>query len=416
MARRLLKKLEKDVWTQSGGSTTTTRMAYNGASIWADLSSGNALLARYLRGDQIDNLIARIVTSGSTPTASWYLPDRLGSIRNITDANGNPVDTITYDGFGNVTNETNTTAGDRWKFTGRELDNETGLQFNRARYYNGPDGRWTSQDPLGFGAGDENLYRYVDNSPTNAGDPSGRDGPFGGLLNWIWGGPYIPTLPERHTFTVELDNFVPLGTLKIKYINFYDAYAKETNKVLEDLWPKIRTAYDDIEALGHAFNEDGSFNDTKLASDAKLARTYRQVCRWFIAPGDKLTRETHSKIEEVFHAVYSAPYNYTLRLKDEPDYKGNSAAETYNLPWDIPWPSYFNVHLYPKYWKLTESLKEAVLFHEFTHLYAGTADYGYYSWSTGGYVLNGSEVKLTTDQLIHNADTYSSYLYLYYLQ
>jgi YD repeat-containing protein len=95
-------RIEKDVWTQSGGSTTTTRMGYDGSSIWGDLSSGNALLARYLRGDQIDNLIARIVTSGSTPTASWYLPDRLGSIRNITDQNGNLIDTITYDGSARV--------------------------------------------------------------------------------------------------------------------------------------------------------------------------------------------------------------------------------------------------------------------------------------------------------------------------
>jgi uncharacterized protein RhaS with RHS repeats len=34
-------------------------------------------------------------------------------------------------------------------------------------------GRWISQDPLGFEAGDANLYRYVGNSPTNATDPSG---------------------------------------------------------------------------------------------------------------------------------------------------------------------------------------------------------------------------------------------------
>jgi RHS repeat-associated protein len=166
-------RIEKDVWTQSGGSTTTTHMAYDGASIWADLSSGNALLARYLHSDQIDNLIARIVTSGSTPTASWYLPDRLGSIRNITDANGNPIDTITYDGFGNVTNETTSANGDRWKFTGREFDSETGLQFNRARYYNAADGRWTGQDPIGFGAGDPNLYWYVHNNTLLFVDPFG---------------------------------------------------------------------------------------------------------------------------------------------------------------------------------------------------------------------------------------------------
>jgi hypothetical protein len=34
--------------------------------------------------------------------------------------------------------------------------------------------RWLSQDPLGFGAGDSNLYRYVNNRSTNATDPSGK--------------------------------------------------------------------------------------------------------------------------------------------------------------------------------------------------------------------------------------------------
>ena len=34
-------------------------------------------------------------------------------------------------------------------------------------------GRWTTQDPEYFKAGDVNLYRYVNNEPTNARDPSG---------------------------------------------------------------------------------------------------------------------------------------------------------------------------------------------------------------------------------------------------
>lgn len=34
-------------------------------------------------------------------------------------------------------------------------------------------GRWTSMDPIGFDAGDANLYRYVHNTPTNGIDPSG---------------------------------------------------------------------------------------------------------------------------------------------------------------------------------------------------------------------------------------------------
>ena len=82
-------------------------------------------------------------------------------------------DTITYDGYGNVLTETNASFGDRYKFTAREFDSATGLQYNRARYYDPTIGRWTSQDPLGFDGGDANLYRYVKNTPRGALIPPG---------------------------------------------------------------------------------------------------------------------------------------------------------------------------------------------------------------------------------------------------
>ncbi|MFV0446150.1 MAG: RHS repeat-associated core domain-containing protein, partial [Planctomycetaceae bacterium] len=44
----------------------------------------------------------------------------------------------------------------------------------RARFYDPSTGRFLSQDPLSFAAGDTNLYRYVGNSPTNATDPTGH--------------------------------------------------------------------------------------------------------------------------------------------------------------------------------------------------------------------------------------------------
>jgi RHS repeat-associated protein len=139
-------------------------------NVWADLNSSNQLQTRYLRGDLVDQLFARISSAG---TAAWYLTDIRGSVRGLTDNSGVLQDTISYDGFGRVTNESNASFGDRYKYTGRELDSETGLQYNRARYYDATKGRWTSQDPLGFGVDDTNLYRYVANSSPNATDPSG---------------------------------------------------------------------------------------------------------------------------------------------------------------------------------------------------------------------------------------------------
>ncbi len=61
------------------------------------------------------------------------------------------------------------------------------LQYNRARWYAPEIGRWISEDPLGFVAGDANVGRYVGNDPTGASDPSGlHDEPVDGFLAFLW--------------------------------------------------------------------------------------------------------------------------------------------------------------------------------------------------------------------------------------
>src|SRR5262249_51556482 len=120
--------------------------------------------------DVVDQLFASLSPGG---VATWELTDRLGSVRQVTDSKGSVIDTITYDGFGNITNETNAANGGRYKRTGREGESETEMQDNRATDYDPKTGRWTSQDQLGFGAGDSNLYRYISNRNMNNVDPSG---------------------------------------------------------------------------------------------------------------------------------------------------------------------------------------------------------------------------------------------------
>ncbi len=71
-----------------------------------------------------------------------------------------------------------------------------------ARWYDPEVGRWLSEDPIGFGAGDANLYRYVGNGVTGDIDPSGLAYPVEipktleeRWINW-WYGPgtvYHPT-------------------------------------------------------------------------------------------------------------------------------------------------------------------------------------------------------------------------------
>ena len=58
------------------------------------------------------------------------------------------------------------------RFAGREYDAQTGLYYNRARYYDPLIGRFISEDPLGLDGG-INLYAYAANDPVNSRDPYG---------------------------------------------------------------------------------------------------------------------------------------------------------------------------------------------------------------------------------------------------
>lgn len=60
----------------------------------------------------------------------------------------------------------------RYRYTGKERDEETGLYYHGARYYAPWLGRWTAADPLGL-AGGLNLYEYVRSNPIRLIDPDG---------------------------------------------------------------------------------------------------------------------------------------------------------------------------------------------------------------------------------------------------
>ena len=177
-------RLEQDVTPYTSGTAgTTTGQKYAldgwnaalGASpignenwnVWADLNADNTLQTRYVRGDGVDQVFAEVGSS-----THWTLTDSQGSVRDVITNSATVVDSISYTAFGKPI-ETSPGDGGRYLYTGREFDVETGLQYNRARYYDSTMGRWISQDPLQFNAGDSNLYRYVNNAPTNATDPSG---------------------------------------------------------------------------------------------------------------------------------------------------------------------------------------------------------------------------------------------------
>jgi RHS repeat-associated protein len=123
------------------------------------------------------------LADGSVPDARVYYlhTDHLGTPRELTDAGGQLAWSARYRTWGNVLalDSADVAAGaapmvQPIRFQGQYDDEETGLHYNRFRYYDPDIGRFISQDPIGL-AGGFNTYQYAPN-PVTWIDPSGLSG------------------------------------------------------------------------------------------------------------------------------------------------------------------------------------------------------------------------------------------------
>jgi RHS repeat-associated protein len=131
------------------------------------VNSAGAVIAQYAQGPNIDEPLA--IQQGTTTV--YYEADGLGSVSSLTASNGTTAQTYTYDSFGNSVNSSGSLTN-YLRYTAREFDTETNLQFSRGRYYDPASGRFISQDPIGFKGG-VNFYEYAKNHATLLRDPFG---------------------------------------------------------------------------------------------------------------------------------------------------------------------------------------------------------------------------------------------------
>jgi len=112
----------------------------------------------------------------SAQQVEYYHLDALGSVRAVTDASGAIVVRHDYEPYGREWNEPE--SSDTRRFTGKERDDESGLDYFEMRYYGTTTGRFTSVDPVRAVSAmadpqQWNRYAYARNNPLRYLDPHG---------------------------------------------------------------------------------------------------------------------------------------------------------------------------------------------------------------------------------------------------
>src|SRR6056297_42420 len=137
-----------------------------------------------------------IDTDGTTETIRYQIDNHLGSASLELDQNAATISYEEYHPFGTTSYRSGRYEVEvslkRYKYVGKERDEETGLYYYGARYYASWIGRWTAVDPIlkfhnGFMGNSEEderneliqffkmtPYNYVENRPIISTDPAGR--------------------------------------------------------------------------------------------------------------------------------------------------------------------------------------------------------------------------------------------------
>jgi hypothetical protein len=272
-------------------------------------------------------------------------------------------------------------------------------------------GRFISEDPIGFDGGDTNLYRYVDNSPLNATDPSGlQSTDFERFLDQRLSDPssqlsrrQLWEVGRRRTWTGPTTEH---GVTVRATVNWFrDRDSAELLGILAS----IRSTLPRIEA---------DLVDYHIPNRGPRTQTEVRVNRWF-GNGDRLDNERQvRRVREVFRLVREGIDNNTTVFWDDSD------SITFPAQANFRWTNrYRTIQLGPGYFRSTStSFKAYLIFHELTHLYANTTDHGYaHSPDLNNLnevpryeTVDGTPIVLSRDQLIDNADTYASFFWEFY--
>jgi RHS repeat-associated protein len=182
LGRRVEKNDQSTVsrYIYSGFETVSV---YDATTTWKQDFVFGQVIDEVLMLEQADVLDFDSDMNTSETTRSFYHRNALGTVMEITDMNEDEAVSYSYDPYGAVTITVGGTPqgsdplGNPWMYTGRFHDEESGLEYYRARYYSTSIGRFLQRDPLGIAA-TASLYAYASSSPATRVDPLGlKDSP-----------------------------------------------------------------------------------------------------------------------------------------------------------------------------------------------------------------------------------------------
>ncbi len=124
------------------------------------------------------------------------ITDHLGTPREMLDISGKLIWTASFSAWGLTDKIHKSEEHCPIRFQGQWFDEESGLHYNRFRYYDPSSNRYLSVDPVGISGG-WNVYQYTPN-PINWVDPFGLSSLFRGMTKDTDGGPVVfsgPAVP-----------------------------------------------------------------------------------------------------------------------------------------------------------------------------------------------------------------------------
>jgi RHS repeat-associated protein len=175
--------------------TQQTQFFWQGDKLIAEVDENSLQHTSYLYEPYTFKPLAMLQGTGDETKIYYYQLDHLGTPQELTNTQGKIVWSAQYRAYGQLALAEVEEVTNPLRFQGQYHDLETGLYYNRHRYYDPNSGRFTTIDPIAL-AGGLNNYQYVPN-PTGWIDPLGLacvkgDCPDSASNESSYAGPVVP--------------------------------------------------------------------------------------------------------------------------------------------------------------------------------------------------------------------------------